>query len=490
MVEVMRLFVKIFFLATVLISIALGMSGYMMITSSFENAITREVQIVTEQYQSDKYRYQVLLLRNDGIIPNTADGAVIINGFGINSNLFVTYGTNYASVINIELNRLSAIYDEEQKLIYSNSLKTDLSLSEDFENNTILQTFRKINGKYYIVIESDFNLSDSKYYFISAVNINRIMNDKSEMLMNFTGIYTITMIVCLIITALFTRLLTHPINKLADTSKRIADGDYKERILHIGNDEIGILSDNFNKMAQAIEHKIDDLSLSIKQKEEFIASFAHELKTPLTSVIGYADMLYQKDLSREMVKDSAFYIYSEGMRLEALSLKLLDLTLLDKQEFILEEASTVELADNAMRMIMIKQNEFGIKIHSQVEEALVKAECDLIFTLLLNLLDNAVKSGGDEIHFIGKNTIDNYEFIITDNGRGIPENELHRIKEAFYMVDKSRSRKQHGVGLGLALAEKIARIHHSTLIFESNTGIGTTVMFKMEKVKEDGDIIV
>lgn len=101
-------------------------------------------------------------------------------------------------------------------------------------------------------------------------------------------------------------------------------------------------------------------------------------------------------------------------------------------------------------------------------------------TLLLNLLDNAMKSGTDQITLCGAPQAGQYVITIADRGRGIPLEELRRICEPFYMVDKSRSRKEHGAGLGLALCSRIARIHHTALEYESVPGEGTSVTVRLE----------
>ena len=123
----------------------------------------------------------------------------------------------------------------------------------------------------------------------------------------FQRIYMI--ILCVVFPAIFllTGMITAPIKNVSKAAKRIAGGNYSERISFSGHDEICELADNFNQMAERVEEKIDELSGIAKQKEEFAANFAHELKTPMTSVIGYADMLYQKDLSREQVKSCLLY---------------------------------------------------------------------------------------------------------------------------------------------------------------------------------------
>ena len=106
-------------------------------------------------------------------------------------------------------------------------------------------------------------------------------------------------------------------------------------------------------------------------------------------------------------------------------------------------------------------------------------------TLILNLLDNAVKANATEIRILGSLSDGKYAVRIIDNGIGIKQEELNRIVEAFYVVDKSRSRAQHGVGLGLALAEKIAQIHGTSLKIESEFGEGTTVTLYLDMEEEE-----
>jgi signal transduction histidine kinase len=255
----------------------------------------------------------------------------------------------------------------------------------------------------------------------------------------------------------------------------IARGRYSRRLPVSSRDEIGELSQSFNLMADAVEDRVRDLSEAALQKEDFVAGFAHELKTPLTSVIGYADMLYQKNLPSEQVKDAAWYILSEGLRLEALSQKLMDLIVLNRQDFVLEEIPALELLQSSVDGLQPLFAEKNVVPHLKADTALIKVEYDLFKTLLLNLIDNAIKAGCSEVWITGKHKGKRYAVSVTDDGRGIPAPELSRITEAFYMVDKSRSRKQHGAGLGLALVARIAEIHGAGLRFRSAENKGTSV---------------
>ena len=175
-----------------------------------------------------------------------------------------------------------------------------------------------------------------------------------------------------------------------------------------------------------------------------MGSFAHELKTPMTSIIGYADTLRSRGLSEEQRFQAANYIFEEGKRLEALSLKLMDLIVLDKQKISMRPVPAAELSERV--------------IH----------------------LRKAVDADG-LIRFEGRSDENGYTLVIKDNGRGMLREDMNRITEAFYMADKSRARKEGGAGLGLSLCRRIVELHGGTMEFESRLEIGTAVTVQLRK---------
>ena len=292
----------------------------------------------------------------------------------------------------------------------------------------------------------------------------------------FLRCYLAAVLVGMGLLGLLSALLTGPLKRMSRAAGRMAQGDYEERLAVRGRDEIGELAESFNRMAEAVEEKVEALSRAAREREDFVANFAHEMKTPMTSIIGYADMLYQRELSRKEVRDASWYIWNEGMRLEALSLKLMDLTVLGRQDFPLQEMAAEELLANAAGGLEPFFAEKGVSFALWADPAYIRVEYDLFKTLLINLLDNSVKAGCTRLALSGTREREGgYRICVRDNGCGMEEEELSRITEAFYMVDKARSRKQHGAGLGLALADRIARIHGSRLEFRSRKGQGTEV---------------
>ena len=268
----------------------------------------------------------------------------------------------------------------------------------------------------------------------------------------------------------------------ARASRKLAAGDLTSRADVKSGDELETLAHEFNAMANELETSMGKMRDFVDRQTAFMGSFAHELKTPMTSIIGYSDLLRRSTLNEEEAREAANYIFSESRRLEALSLKLQDLILLKKEDFELTPAEPRALLSGVVRVMRPVLTRAGVTLRYRAGEGRCLLEPDLVKSLLINLVDNARKAmdNGGAIFILAELTEEGCRFSVTDNGRGIPEADLKRITEAFYRVDKSRSRAQGGVGLGLALCDEIARLHHGSLTIRSVLGRGTVITAEMK----------
>ena len=219
-----------------------------------------------------------------------------------------------------------------------------------------------------------------------------------------------------------------------------------------------------------------------RMRKEFSANVSHELKTPLTSIIGYAELLRSQVLTPAEQMDAANYIFSEGKRLEALGLKLLDMLSLDQSKLQLVPAHPANLVAGLLEHLKRLYAQKGIALQYRTEEGACFLEPDLFKTLLVNLMDNARKAldSGGNIYVWQEMLPDGCRVRVLDNGRGIPPEALAHLTEAFYRVDKSRSRAQGGAGLGLSLCNEIVQLHGGTMQFESRVGNGTVVTVELK----------
>lgn len=501
----MKLFHKIFLCFTVVFSITFHAAGYLLINYSYENVMEQEKKIAFQDYLHNRDILQSILytdeefliknLKNYGLISEN-----VLRNFTVPLNLYSMYWDNGVDVIGIDQDLLTLKYStgsfttdwrsfyicesEQGRTIFEGKF------FEDNEDNVAFHVLNK-NGKSYIFMFGFVQLESYHIFLLTQTDITAAIDTQKNMTAYFQSVYILILCISFPVIFLLTKALTSPIRKVGEAAGIIAGGNYSQRIPAKGKDEIGELADSFNHMAQQVEDKIVQLSDMVRQKDDFTANFAHELKTPMTSVIGYADMLYQRRLPREDVKRAAGYILDEGMRLESLSLKLMDLFVLDRQEFLLEELSVPEMFDNMRQGIEPLCQKYGAVLHMTIEESMIRVDFDLFKTLILNLADNAVKAGCKDLWLSGKADGNCYRIEIRDNGRGIPREELGRITEAFYMVDKSRSRKQHGAGLGMTLAAKIAENHGAKMEIDSDGKTGTTIclVFALAKGGRDEENI-
>ena len=271
--------------------------------------------------------------------------------------------------------------------------------------------------------------------------------------------------------------MTRRLRRLTTAVRKIAGGDLTTRSRIASSDEFGQLSRDFDSMADKLQETLSRMESDMLRQENFMGAFAHELKTPMTAIIGFADLLRQGNLDESTRMTAANYIFTEGRRLEKLSFKLLELIVLQKDTIIMKRMWLNRYVEEIERALAPSLREKGIRLVCRAEQAKAVLEPDLVKSVLYNLIDNASKAmdSGGIIGVKATAIPGGCQFYVADNGRGMEEKELARITEAFYRVDKSRSRAQGGAGLGLALCKQIVELHNGSIHFDSKPGAGTQV---------------
>lgn len=462
----MRLFHKIFLCFVVIFGIAFQAAGYLLINFAYENAVEQEKKIAFQDYRYNRYILQSILYTDPDFFEKGKDDLSGMLG---------------RFTVPVRMCEIEGKYDISNMTMSPEGLPLD----REEGDGASFQIYKGEKASYIFVCDY-VRQGGKELYLVTQTDISAAVARQRSMIAYFQRIYLIILCVSFPIIFLLTKVLTASLQKVREAAGRIAQGSYSQRIQADGKDEISELAADFNRMAEQVEEKMAKLSDMAKQKEDFAANFAHELKTPLTSVIGYADMLYQHDLPREEVRSAASYIWNEGMRLNALSLKLMDLFVLHRQEFLLEEMPAGEIFENLRQGIEPVCGKQGVELCMEIEEGSIWVDFDLFKTMLLNLADNSVKAGCSRLWVSGRPEGEGYRVEVRDNGKGIPPEELGRITEAFYMVDKSRSRKQHGAGLGLALVAKIVEVHGAKMELESDGQTGTAVVLSFGEADRAG----
>ena len=244
-------------------------------------------------------------------------------------------------------------------------------------------------------------------------------------------------------------------------------------------------------MAEAVERDVGKLSDIAENRKGFVDSMAHEMKTPLTSILCMGDLLrLKKDVSERDRRDYAGVIVEEAKRMKELSSKLLAMASTDNASLSFEPVSTAELIDElgaAMRPVCERS---GIGFSCEGIDGIISADRELFKSLIANLVDNAVKASKPAktvgIRYAPDGGV--MKIIVADQGIGMKPEDIKHATEPFYMVDKARSRKAGGAGLGLSLCAVIAKKHNATIDIKSELGKGTIVIVALPLAERSGRI--
>lgn len=332
------------------------------------------------------------------------------------------------------------------------------------------------SGEQYILIGGQVvPVSGTNSYILVLVeDISGLYKDRNRQMIFGLWILADAAALAMLLIFLLTRRILKPLRELQKAAMDISEGMLGRRADVHTRDEIGIMARAFNRMAERIESQVTELSRVSEQRRQMLGSLTHEMKTPMTSIIGYSDTLLHVNVKKEQQTRALWHIKEECSRLERLSSKLMKLIgLYENDSISMEEVSMEELFEQAARMEKYHLEQMGITLEVTCSMGKRRVDRDLFESLLINLIDNGAKASkeGDKIFLEGEGN----RITVRDRGCGIPEEEISRVTEAFYMVDKARSRKAGGCGLGLALCVMIAQLHGARLEIESRVGEGTAV---------------
>ena len=309
---------------------------------------------------------------------------------------------------------------------------------------------------------------DDSYIKISLHPTNNIFKLMASRI-GFTLVSYVIIGACLI--ALLSKRAVKPILKLTYATKEVAKGNFDIQIENESNDEIGLLTDNFNKMTRELK-SIEYL------RKDFMSSVSHEFKTPIASIQGFAKLLQNDNLSNDEKNEYTNIIIEETSRLSNLSSNILKLSKLENQE-IIENKNLFSLDEQIRKSILLLEHQWSkknIEFDIELENVNYKGDEDLLQQVWINLLNNAIKfsniNGNIKVSLNKTDTSIKVE--ISDNGIGMSEETQLRIFEKFYQGDKSHSNE--GNGLGLALVKRIlylfkGNIHVKSKLYEGSTFI-------------------
>jgi len=275
--------------------------------------------------------------------------------------------------------------------------------------------------------------------------------------------------------------IMRPLNDLQKAVEQMTEGDYSTRVKVTSKDEIGMLSEAFNHMAESIQQEDE------KQKT-FLATVSHELRTPISYIKGYSEAIQNQLLDGKEREEALELIHREAIRMERLTNELLQLVRKQQEEIEMLPIVLSETIRESVKLLEGQANKKNIRIVQNLDEnCIVQGDEEKLKQIFINVIENAIRYSNEN----AKITVHSYQsdhraiIEIQDEGIGIPEEDLPHITERFYRVNKARSRIDGGAGLGLSIVKQLVKQHDGSLAIKSVVGEGTLVTISLPLMEED-----
>ena len=322
--------------------------------------------------------------------------------------------------------------------------------------------------------------ADSAFLVISSPVPRRTLGEvvrvfRESFFMPLLQAGAIGLIIALALSVLISGSVARPLQQISRAARRIANGDYQQRVPVNGPREVQGLARSFNEMVERV-------AVTQQTQRDFLANVSHDLRTPLTSIQGFSQAIAEGVASDpESAQRAAQIIYDETARLHRMVESLLDLARIEAGQMDVHHHAVAlsSLLSGIGERLQVKAREQGISLHLDVPEHLprIAGDGDRLAQVFTNLVDNAIKHtpAGGTVSLHAETGDGNILIRVADTGEGIPPDDLPRIFERFYQVDKSRkSYRNSGMGLGLAITRQIVEAHGGTIQVASKLGEGTT----------------
>lgn len=467
----MRLNSKLFISTFLLFEVVLVTAGVALIEHSFRQSLASEIAAGLVEHSAVE----------SGL---TLSGAAVSRVAPLDSEFFTRFlGASFQNYVT-ESEREDAqvsVVDPNGNEVYSTigvALPTRRDELVGLHSGVKRYVVREVDGTVYLMSASLLTINDAVYTLTYVRDLSTAYEFRAA---QYQALVIINLSLSLLLGGgllVVLRLLTKPIERLVVSTSAMAHGDYAGRVPVDARDELGELSDSFNRMAEAVAGTVAELERSNQAQQYFSASLTHEIRTPLTSILGYAELLRDAPYSEEQFRVGMGHIYSEAHRLNRIATRLMELIVLQRGNIDRVPVDIAKLYGQVREGLAILASEAHARLEERVASMVVPADKIMIEVVISNLVRNAVRAagpGGTVRVSIGSDAGgENAIISVEDSGRGIPPELLSRIVEPFFVGDPSRSRAEGGMGLGLAITKTIVDAHGGKLIIDSTPEVGTT----------------
>ena len=463
----MKLRTKLTVFSVLLIGLAVLICCAMILSFVRSEVLSNITQTGLEDYQAFYQTYR------DTLIGDLPQSDIVRHSLLVGAFRAIDGFVEYSLKENGEVLSSNVGFDVES--LFEPDTKESIEMPVEAEHKIL-----RLPGGDYFLAHTTLSVGTDRYDLSLARNITKSTNE----------IHTLA-IKCAIVGGVITTLSAgamwllvframRPVDRLRAGAGELARGHYDNRIEMRGHDELAELAGDFNSMADAVEANVSKLNEKSVRQQTFINDLSHEMKTPVTSILLSAETLRDRSVPRETLDRLLTRIYDQGKWLELLSQKLMTLVLLQK-ELDLKEERVSSLIDAVRETTEDALREQGISLVTSCDADTLRMDFDLMRSALVNLVMNAkaASSAGQGVELRAHGQV----IEVIDHGKGIEPEEIPRITEPFYRVDRSRSKKNGGAGLGLALVKCIAEAHGARLVIESVVSQGTVV--RMEFLRDN-----
>lgn len=388
----------------------------------------------------------------------------------------IKYISDYYKEKNIYL----AYYSNNQLLYGSNkSIKLknkDLLKVTKNKYNVVIE---KHNNRYYSFISTGITDYESIVYIR---DINKVYEERNNLIGLCIIVVGFVIIIITFIAYIISKTLTKPLKDVSKEMSKLSSGNYNISLKE-GKDEIGILSKEFNNMSKELERRNKELLELIDSKQLFIDNLSHEMNTPLTSILGYSTLLESARLDDEQKMKYLHYIQDETKRINEMYKKLLVISYKENNNIDKVMINIDNLINEVLEELNSKINSNNIKVIIDNNVDYITGDRVLISLALSNLIRNAINASDINTTITIRTYINNNKKYISviDEGKGIEKEDINKIIEPFYRVDKARSRSNGGTGLGLSIVTRVMELHKGKLNIESKVGIGSTFILEFNE---------
>lgn len=464
---------KLFINFTVLFLLLLNLFGVLLIKIIFYTSLNNKIDSGFNEYsviyynlKSGENMYKLLFNNNDKDIITLKNSTYLKNSNNPSLNLIVE--------------------DMNKNIVYS-------STTEPFHLDEKLYNFTTYNSSNYmikpmedghkLIINNIIYFGDNKYYFTYINNIEDVYTENRNYFIILIIFNILSGIISSFVIYYFSKAITKPLEQLTYNINEIILRNYDLNLEPSTEiKELNMLADSFNTMSNEISHQFWLLEKSNEEKQRFIDSLTHEIRTPLTSIIGYSSLfLHKKQFSEDAILKSFENIYTNGKRLESLSENLIKLITINKAPLDIKKINIISIINevkntyaNSLEKNNIKFSISGNDFNIYTDEALTRI-------LLSNFIDNSIKATVDSENKNISIILNDNSIIISDTGKGMSKEDLEKIFEPFFMADKSRKYTSSGFGLGLSICHSIMNILNINYDIKSELNKGTTITLVFDR---------